>query len=193
MLAGEEGALCMECADLDHLLFLPAGHWAVTRRARQYSTLWAVVLKWSPNRQLYIRQGLLVEARGLEQAEAECLADREVRERRRAREADRREAVDRQYMHQFAAEVRALFPGCPSRRVREIAVHAGLKFSGQFRQAVAVKVVDPEAVRVAVMAHVRHRETPYDELLMQRYDCTAARAAVEEGVRQVLQKWEAQR
>jgi hypothetical protein len=46
-LAGEKGALCLACADLDHLVFLPAGDMALTRRAKKHSTLSAVVLKWS--------------------------------------------------------------------------------------------------------------------------------------------------
>ena len=102
-LAGEKGALCLACADLDHLLFLPSGNVALTRRARKYSTLSAVVLRWSRARKRYERQGLLVEAEGLEQAEKECLADSDVRERQRAREAARREVLDRHYTGQFAA------------------------------------------------------------------------------------------
>src|ERR1700674_4470101 len=82
-LAGEKGALCLACADLDHLLFLPSGNVALTRRAGKHSTLVAVVLKWSRARKRYERQGLLVEEQGLEKAEKECLADSEVRIRRR--------------------------------------------------------------------------------------------------------------
>ena len=41
-LAGERGALCLACADLDHLVFLPAGDVALTRRARKHSALLAV-------------------------------------------------------------------------------------------------------------------------------------------------------
>src|SRR3972149_2098882 len=76
----EKGALCLACADLDHLVFLPPGDAALTRRARKYSTLAAVVLKWSRARKRYERQGLLVEAEGLEQAEKEGPADEEGRE-----------------------------------------------------------------------------------------------------------------
>jgi hypothetical protein len=68
-LVEDKGALCLSCADLDHLLFLPAGDAALTRRSRKYSTLSAVVLKWSRARKRYERQGLLVETRALEQAE----------------------------------------------------------------------------------------------------------------------------
>src|SRR5438105_12331434 len=60
-LAGEKGALCLACADLDHLVFLPPGNAALTRRARRYSMLSTVVLKWSWSRRRYERQGLLVE------------------------------------------------------------------------------------------------------------------------------------
>jgi len=47
MLVENRGALCLSCADLDHLVFLPSGDAALTRRARKHSTLVAVVLKWS--------------------------------------------------------------------------------------------------------------------------------------------------
>ena len=60
-LSREKGALCLPCADLEHLVFLSPGNAALTRRARKHSTLSAVVLKWSQNRKRYERQGLLVE------------------------------------------------------------------------------------------------------------------------------------
>src|SRR2546426_8233031 len=69
------GALCLSCADLDHLVFLASGDAALTRRAKKYSVLSAVVLKWSRARRRYERQGLLVEESALDQAEEECLAD----------------------------------------------------------------------------------------------------------------------
>src|SRR5215510_2459859 len=113
-LVGEKGASCLACADLDHLVFLPAGSMALTRRARKHSTLSAVVLKWSRARKRYERQGLLVEEEALTKAEEECLADSEIRERRREREAVRREELDRQYVERFAQRVRELFSACPA-------------------------------------------------------------------------------
>jgi hypothetical protein len=68
---------------------------ALTRRAKKHSTLSAVVFKSSRARKRYERQGLLVEEQALEKAEEECLADIDVRERRREREAIRREELDR--------------------------------------------------------------------------------------------------
>jgi hypothetical protein len=74
MLAGERGVLCLACADLEHLAFLPSGDAALTRRAKKHSRRHAVVLKWSRRRKRYERQGLLVEEEALAQAETECLA-----------------------------------------------------------------------------------------------------------------------
>ncbi|MBE0447208.1 MAG: DUF2293 domain-containing protein [Actinobacteria bacterium] len=191
-LAGDKGALCLSCADLDHLLFLPSGNVALTRRARKHSTLSAVVLKWSRARKRYERQGLLVEAQALEKAEEECLADEDIRERRREREATRKDELDRRYVDQFAARVRELFPGCPAGREREIAEHACLKYSGRVGRSASAKALDEKAIRLAVVAHLRHRETKYDELLAKGYDRWEARTAVEKTVHQVLQKWETQ-
>ena len=88
----EPGPLCLACADLDHLVFLPAGDAALTRRAKKASGLSAVVVRWSRTRKRYERQGLLVDEPALEQAEQQCLADEEARMRRRDRDRERRAA-----------------------------------------------------------------------------------------------------
>jgi len=189
MLAGDRGALCLACADLDHLVFLPAGDMAVTRRARKHSTLAAVVLKWSQARKRYERQGLLVEAQALEQAEKECLADAEVRTRRREREAERRADLDQQYVAHFAARVRELYPQCPTGREMIIAEHACLKYSGRVGRTASAKSLVDEAVDLAVGAHIRHTETQYDQLLRRYWDRSDARASIAEEVRRVRAKW----
>ena len=189
-LVGEKGALCLACADLDHLVFLPSGDAALTRRAKKHSTLSAVVLKWSRARKRYERQGLLVEEQALEKAEEECLADSEVRERRKEREAVRREELDRQYVWEFAVRVRELFPACPAGRETAIAEHACRKYSGRVGRSASAKGLDEAAVRLAVIAHIRHRETDYDRLLARGYERWEARAAVESAVSRVLKSWE---
>ncbi len=186
----EKGALCLSCADLDHLIFLPSGDAALTRRARKHSTLSAVVLQWSRARKRYERQGLLVEAEALAQAEQECLVDSEVRARRREREAERRVELDQHYVESFARRVRELFPGCPVGREQVIAEHACLKYSGRVGRSAAAKGLDEQAVRLAVIAHIRHSETDYDTLLASGYDRRMARKQVEAGIERVLSRWE---
>jgi len=168
---------------------LPAGDAALTRRASKYSTLAAAVVKWSRARKRYERQGLLVEAAALEQAEQECLADSEVRVRRREREAIHREELDRDYVARFGERVRQLFPRCPPNREKVIAEHACLKYSSRVGRSAAAKQLDAEAVRLAVIAHIRHTETPYDTLLAQGFERREARAQVVGQVEQVLAAW----
>ncbi len=60
--------VCLGCADMDRLVFLPAGDAALSRRAKAASSLWAVVVRFSRSRKRYERQGLLVEEAALERA-----------------------------------------------------------------------------------------------------------------------------
>ena len=185
-----KGALCLSCADLDHLVFLPSGDAALTRRARKHSTLSAVVLKWSKARKRYERQGLLVEESALRQAETECLADEDARAQRRIREADRRAELDLVYLKRFTQKVRRLYPKCPPQTAQSIAEHTCAKYSGRVGRSAAAKALDENAVHLAVIAHVRHVETRYDRLLMSGWDRVEARHCVEDVVRSVLMKWQ---
>jgi hypothetical protein len=188
----QKGALCLSCADLDHLVFLAPGDAALTRRARRHSTLAAVVLKWSRARKRYERQGLLVENEALEKAEQECLADSESRARRREREAEKYAEMDQKYIGQFALRVRELFPRCPSGREIAIAQHACLKYSGRVGRSAAAKKLDEDAVQLAVIAHIRHTETDYDSLLAAGYDRQDARMEVRKEVDRITWEWKAE-
>jgi hypothetical protein len=57
----DPGPLCLDCADLGHLDFLPSGDAAMTRRAKRASRLSAIVVRWSRSRKRYERQGILAE------------------------------------------------------------------------------------------------------------------------------------
>lgn len=189
-LVEDKGALCLSCAELDYLYFLPAGDAALTRRSRKYSKRSAVVLQWSRARKRYERQGLLVEKQALEQAEQECLTDAQVRARRRVRAAVRRAELDQQYVEQFADRVREVFPGCPSGVATEIAEHACQKYSGRVGRSAAAKALDEQAIRLAVTAHIRHAQTEYDSLLAMGLARWLARDQVAGAVADVLARWE---
>lgn len=188
-LAGEKGALCLPCADLDHLVFLPAGDAALTRRAGKYSILSAVVLKWSRARQRYERQGLLVDEAALQRAEQECLADADVRVRRQERESERRVELDQEYIQRFAARVRELYPVCPAGREQVIAEHACQKYSGRVGRSADAKALDEKAIMLAVIAHIRHAETDYDNFLAQGWDRCLAREQGNGKVGEILALW----
>ena len=124
LIMGDTGPLCLTCAELDHLVFLSRGDAALTRRARKSSTLSAVVVRFSRSRRRYERQGVLVEVHALECAEEECLADEDIRLRRRERDQERRAEQDVDFKAAFAAAILQQFPGCPNDRAQEVAAHA---------------------------------------------------------------------
>ena len=184
-----DGPLCLGCTDMDHLVFLPAGDAALTRRARSACRLSAVVVRFSRARRRYERQGTLVEEDALERAERECLADEEARARRRQRDAERREHEDAGLQQRFAAEILRLFPGCSRPRAEVIACHAAARGSGRVGRSAAGRLLDPAAVELAVLASVRHRDTAYDALLMSGTSRTDARERVRGDVERVMERW----
>ena len=186
----DKKASCLSCADLDHLEFLPSGDAALTRRARKHSGLSAVVLKWARTRKRYERQGILAEVAAIKLSEEECLADEDLRARRRIRAAQRREDKDYKYIKQFSEAILDIFPNCPSTTAKSIADYACQKYSGRVGRSAAAKTLDEKAIWLAVIAHVRHVETPYDELLMQGWNRNDARSTVVELVNSIVAKWQ---
>ena len=187
----EPGPLCLDCVDLGHLVFLPSGDAALTRRAKKASRLSAVVVRWSRSRKRYERQGILAEAEAIERAENECLSDAEARARHWEREQARRAHEDVRLAAELAAAIRALFPGCPVARAEEIARYAAKRGSGRIGRSAAGRGLDPDAVSLAVAASVRHVDTDYDRLLMSGVDRETARRRVRERVEDVLSGWRA--
>ncbi len=179
----------MTCADLAHLVFLPSGDPALTRRACKHSRLSAVLVRFSRTRKRYERQGVLVEQTAIERAEEECLADGYARARRRARERERRSGEDLEFQRKLASEIRRLFPGCPLARAKEIARHTGARGSGRVGRTAAARALDRQAVTLAVVAAVRHSETDYDELLMAGVERFVARERVRADVERALETW----
>jgi hypothetical protein len=181
--------VCLDCADLGHLVFLRRGNTALTRRAREASSLWAVVVRHNRRRTRYERQGLLVEEAALARAETACLADAEARARRRARDAARRAERDAEVTAALEAEILRLFPSCPAGRAADIAAHAAQKGSGRVGRTAAGRALDRGAVTAAVRAAVRHIDTEYDSLLMRGVPRHQARTRVAPAIEAVLRAW----
>jgi hypothetical protein len=183
----------MECADLEHLVVLPRGDTALTRRAKKYSSLWAVILRFSRARKRYERQGLLVEAAALEQAERECEADAPERAAQREAATGRRVEQDRKLAASMTAAIRELFPGCSPREAASIGAHTTVRSSGRVGRTAAGQSLDPAAITAAAVAAVRHKHTRYDELLMAGVPRFEARAAIRHDLEAVLERWRAPR
>lgn len=73
--------------------------------------------------------------------------------------------LDERYRAEFARYVRDRYPSCPPAEAAAIAEHACSKYSGRVGRTAAAKEFAPEAIDLAVRAHVRHGHTRYDDLL----------------------------
>ena len=184
-----EQALCLHCAGMDDLEFVPRGDAALTRRAAKYSERAVVVVRFSRSRGRYERQGLLVEATALEKAERECVADAEERAAARVRGAERRREQDKELVAQMAKQIHDLFPGCPAAEVIAIAEHTGVRGSGRVGRSEAGRNLDEHALALAVAAAVRHKRTNYDELLASGVERMTARKRVADRVETIMGEW----
>jgi hypothetical protein len=183
--------LCLACADLDRLVFLPAGDTALSRRARRHSSLAAVVVRFSRARKRYERQGLLVTEEGLAKAEEECTADAPARAAARGRAALARQEEDREFVTALTQAILKRYPDCPADESRRIAEHTGCRRSGRVGRSAAGRALDASVVDLAVIAHVRHAHTNYDGLLMRGVERLEARTIVREKIDHVLDEWRA--
>lgn len=181
--------LCLACADLDHLVFLPSGDAALSRRARKHSQLSAVVVRFSRPRKRYERQGLLVTSDALARAEAECEADAPERAARRAVAAVERVAEDAEFVGEMTNAILVQFPGCPPDEARQIATHAGERGSGRVGRSAAGRAFDTRAIELAVRAHIRHGHTNYDALLMRGVARLDAREQIRDRIEEVVHGW----
>lgn len=181
--------LCLTCADLDHLVYLPRGDTALTRRARKHSSLSAIVVRFSRARKRYERQGVLVEEAALERAAEECQADAPKRLAEREKAVVRRVEQDRDLAVRMTEAILALFPRCPPAEAQAIAVHTSRRGSARVGRTAAGRALEPEALNAAVVAAIRHRHTRYNQLLMRGYSRRDARDAVHDVIDYLLERW----
>lgn len=137
--------LCLHCAGLGDLEFLPSGDTALTRWTTKYSARTAVVVRFSRSRGRYERQGILAEPRAIERAEQECEDDAEERKAQRAKAALARVEEDKAFAKVVADEIRRLWPGVPPAEAREIAAHTAVPSSGRVGRSAAGRSLDPGA------------------------------------------------
>lgn len=189
LLMEAEQPLCLACAGLAELEFLPAGDTALTRRASKHSQRAAVVVRFSRSRGRYERQGLLVETAALETAEHACVQDAGDRAAARLRAAELRREQDRVLVLQMTKHIGTLFPGCPTAERAAIAEHTAVRGSGRVGRTEAGRALEQDALTAAVVAAIRHRHTKYDELLAKGMDRTAARQQIAAIIDGILANW----
>ena len=81
-------------------------------------------------------------------------------------------------------------PGAQRQKRWRSPKHACRKYSGRVGRTAAAKELSPEAIRLAVIAHIRHAHTNYDELLAQYADRDMARERIRVEVAAILDDWQ---
>jgi hypothetical protein len=97
--------------------------------------------------------------------------------------------ADRHFAAAFKQVIHVEFPACPAEAATAIAAHASVRGSGRVGRSAAGQALDPQAVRAAVVAHIRHVHTEYDSLLMQGVERRAARERIRSRVQEVIDAW----
>lgn len=190
MFREQEQPLCLTCADLDHLEFLPSGNATLSRRAKKFSPLSAVVVQFNRRRKRYERQGLLATATAIQKAEESLQADAGERAKQRVAAAIRRDEDDLKLVETMIGQIRQQFPACPLKEARRIAQHTAERGSGRVGRSAAGRESDPKAIKLAVIAHIRHEHTDYDTKLMQGVDRREARSMIQPALHKKLASWQ---
>jgi hypothetical protein len=86
-------------------------------------------------------------------------------------------------------QIARLFPGCPASEVAQVAEHTARRGSGRVGRTEAGRNLDENALTLAVIAAIRHKHTPYDELLASGVDRVTARQQIVATVEKIMARW----
>ena len=101
-----------------------------------------------------------------------------------------RQEEDCEFVSALAEAILKRYPNCPAEEARRIAEHAGRRSSGRIGRSAAGRALDGAAIDLAVIAHIRHTHSNYDELLMDGVERLDARSQVREAIDRVLAQWD---
>ncbi len=140
--------------------------------------------------------GVVVSARSAPKL-LHAVEQREMRAMARPRKSPEQVAAARHRRHQravsaFAAAIKEKLPGCSDTEVQQIAAHACAVGSGRVGRTSTLTT--DEKVHLAVVAHVRHCHTDYEQLLdgfSDEEDRSDARDCVSGQIDTVLERWRA--
>ncbi|KAF2467776.1 uncharacterized protein BDR25DRAFT_59551 [Lindgomyces ingoldianus] len=97
------------------------------------------------------------------------------------------ERRDANLIHQAQAELTILFPKMPKNETEVVLKRAFRKNSGRVGRTTQISM--RKKVQLAVIAHIRHVHTQYDQLLDNGMEREDGRKATWKGVQDVLRQW----
>jgi hypothetical protein len=182
------GATCLQCAGLDHLVFLESGNATLTGRAvKQFGRRIIVqrIYKTRPAR----RWGVLVDQQAIDRAQALCVEDAEKRAQNRVKQVAHRMKKDEEFAGKFAEKIGILCPNCPADERLAIAQHACSRGSGRVGRSASGQQLDDQAIKLAVIAHIRHVHTNYENLVYGQTEREWVRELVKPQIDAIYNSW----
>lgn len=141
--------------------FVPRGDPALTRALLSRGALRVV----DERRGKLVQVGVAATPEAIAAARAEVAATAGRRAVQRARSRERRELEEQDYVADFDAAVRRLFPSIPDRDREEVVARTCEVGSRRVGRSAAAKALEDEPIRLAVRAWIRHGHTDYDARL----------------------------
>jgi len=180
---------CFSCSPFVKSAFLEPGNAALTRRSKKHSSYCGILFRWNRRRKRFERKGQYVEASAILKAQEECAQDELKRALKNEKAAIKRVEEDKIYVAAFSVAIRKRYPNCPKNREVAIAKHACEKYSGRVGRTANAKQFDGAMIDLAVEAHIRHKETNYDNQFKTGKTKRVIRSLVKEDITAVLKKW----
>lgn len=181
--------ICFNCSEFRYLTLLKPGDAAMTRRSKKHAEKCAVLYQWNQRRKRFERLGQYVDQNAIELARAECEGDKNDRAKKNETAAIKRAEQDKIYIATFAESIRGRYAKMPLKREFEIAKHACEKHSGRVGRTANAKNFDIEMIDLAVEAHIRHKETNYENEFGKGLIKKEIRTKVKLDINNIKRKW----
>lgn len=180
-----QGVTCLNCAGLDHLVFIRSGNSTLTRRVvKQFGRRNVVQRIWKHSRPW--RSGVMVDQQALDRAL--CAVATPTRKVSCEKPEASRVTRDRE----FARKIGILYPGCPANERILIARRVCATGTDRIGRSAAGLRLDEKAIKSAVRAHIRHAHTNFDEFMRGQTgqpDCFRVHERVREEIDAVYRLW----
>ena len=157
----------------------------ITRRVKSCDE--TVYLRMEKSRGYSSIIGILAPTTVVESAQLEAKRTEETRRRAREKATRRRRRKDRKVLNDVVNQMMRDFPGMPYLEAEEIAQHAFAVGSGRVGRSSFIDLEDK--IDMAVIAHIRHVHSRYEELLDEGWYREDARAEAGKEISIVYELW----
>ncbi|KXA93499.1 hypothetical protein AKJ64_00400 [candidate division MSBL1 archaeon SCGC-AAA259E17] len=170
--------------------FLPSGDGALTRKVRRGPHCILMKKKHGHSKPV----GTIAPSDNIEQAREELGGEEGAKRREKSKKRGQKKR-EKRITKNLKKKIRQQFPSIPKKKLEEVTSKARRKgsvgsadwvyFSSEEEEEESLR----QTARLAVKAHIRHKHTDYDQILLQGVPKGRARFIVSGQIEEVLEKW----